>query len=119
MDILKKTLELNIDERIDYWLELAEKLENKEDYPCPIEEVDSVYLKNGVTSKKLYGFYEDGDLEFFFMSYGINVISKESNFCILAYNDSNYKIETVDLINRHGDDLGDETVFQLHTLVAI
>ena len=119
LDILNKTVELNVDERVDFWLEVADEIEAREDYPCPIEDVNDTYLKDGIEENKLYGFYEDSDLEMFFISNNINIVKRENNTSILSYNDNLYSIETVDLINRHGDDLPDETVYQLHTLIKL
>ena len=119
LNILDKTIELNIDERINYWLEVAEQVEEREDYPCSIEDVNDVYLKDGVEECELYGFYEDSDLEMFFMANNINIHYSSDNIRILSFNDILYGIETVDLINRHGDDLPNETVYQLHTLARV
>lgn len=117
LDILNETIELKVEERVNYWLEVAKEVERREDYECLIEDVNDIYLKGGVEPHKLYGFYEDSDLEMFFISNNIKIVDKLDNgYCILSYNDNLYEIETVDLINRHGDDLVDETVYQLHTL---
>ena len=61
MDILKETLNLSIDKRIDFWLDIAKEIEEKHDYECLIESVEDVYLKNGVEEHKLFGFYQDTD----------------------------------------------------------
>lgn len=119
MDLLKKTLELNNKERMDLWLEVAEKLGEEHNFECSIENVDDIYLKGGTEEHKLFGFYEDSDLEEFFTLNNINIASSKDNIYTLSSNGENYTIEKVDLINRHGDDLCDETVLQLHTLTQI
>ena len=43
----------------------------------------------------------------------------KNNTCTMAYKDKKYQVETVELENRHGDDLCDEMVLQLHTLKEI
>lgn len=118
MNVLNKTIKLNAKERVDYWLSLAEKLEEIEEYPCLLEDVQDDYLQNGVYHE-CYGFYEDSDLEMFLIGYKINIVSKENNICILECEGEKYRIEVLDIINRHGDDLPDETIFRLNTLTEI
>lgn len=120
MNMLDKTLELSNEERMEYWLNLAEKLGDRDETEYPIEDVDDVYLENGITEKKLFGFYEDTSLEEFFIACNINnSLNNKDNICTLTLGDKKYQIETVDLINRHGDDLPEETVYQLHTLIKL
>lgn len=120
MDILKNTLNLEVKERLNYWLDIAKEIEEKHDYECLIESVDGIYLKNGVEEHKLFGFYQDTDLEEFFIYNNINVdFDNKNNTCTMTFEDKKYQVETVELINRHGDDLCDEMVLQLHTLREI
>lgn len=120
MDILKETLNLNIDKRIDFWLDIAKEIKEKHNYECLIESVDGIYLKNRVEERKLFGFYQDTDLEEFFIYNNIDVdFGNENNTCTMTFKDKKYQVETVELENRHGDDLCDEMVLQLHTLKEI
>lgn len=117
MDILKNTLNLEVKERLNYWLEIAKEIE---DYECLIESVDGIYLKDRVEECKLFGFYQDYDLEEFFIHNNIDAdFDNENNTCTMTFKDRKYQVETVDLENRHGDDLVDEMVLQLHTLKEI
>lgn len=118
MNVLNETVKIEIEERANFWLDLARELEDSEDYECLIEYVDGIYLENG-KHHNYYGFYEDGDLEQFFIFYNIKVVSKEGNSYTLECKGKNYKIETVDFENRHGEDLPDETVFKINTLIEI
>lgn len=118
-NILKKTLELNEKERMDLWLNIAEELGEEHDFECLIENVDDIYLKDGKEEKKLFGFYVDSDIEQFFILNKIDIDYNEDNTCTMTFKNEKYQAETVDLINRHGDDLCEETVIQLHTLTQI
>ena len=59
-------------------------------------------------------------LEEFFIYNNIDIdFDNENNTCTMTFEDKKYQVETVELINRHGDDLCDEMVLQLHTLKEI